>query len=309
MRRHHPTSRRLRVFLPALSATLLGALLFAGAAQASFFGPEAGPTRNAQEIKNLYWIVFAIACVIFVGVMGTMIYSLIRFRSSKHPLAAQIRGNTKLEIGWTIGPAIILVALAVLTFVKLDPIRNPENSGPDGLPSADAVLTADATKRVPPNGKALDIKVNGQQYVWRYTYPTSFGNVFSYEEMVVPVNTTVILDITAQDVAHSWWIPKLGGKADAIPGYTNHTWFKVTEPGVYHGQCAELCGRNHANMIADVRVVSVPEFEAWVRRQKAAIQAANGSIAKVREQIQKSGFQPKQAAQATAPPTGGQTTP
>ena len=102
--------------------------------------------------------------------------------------------------------------------------------------------------------------------------------------MVVPTDTTVTLTIRSQDVAHSWWIPKLGGKFDAIPGSTNYTWFKISKPGLYTGQCAELCGRNHANMTAQVRAVPLTEFEAWYADQKAAILAANKSAAAIRTQ-------------------------
>jgi cytochrome c oxidase subunit 2 len=110
--------------------------------------------------------------------------------------------------------------------------------------------------------------------------------------MVVPVDTTVTLDIKAQDVAHSWWIPKLGGKFDAVPGYTNHTWFKI--PGkfaanggtVFYGQCAELCGRNHANMTARVKAVSVEEYQRWLDQRKADIKAAEDAAAKQRQQLQ-----------------------
>ena len=87
--------------------------------------------------------------------------------------------------------------------------------------------------------------MNGQQYLWRYDYP---GGATSYYEMVVPTNTTVVLKITSSDVQHSWWIPKLGGKADAVPGHTNETWFKISKEGIYKGQCAELCGSGHADM-------------------------------------------------------------
>jgi cytochrome c oxidase subunit II len=104
--------------------------------------------------------------------------------------------------------------------------------------------------------------------------------------MVVPVDTTVTLDIESQDVAHSWWIPKLGGKADAIPGYTNHTWFKISKPGLYRGQCAELCGANHANMIAHVRALPVDQYEAWIVRQKRLIDQANQAAAQERQQFQ-----------------------
>jgi cytochrome c oxidase subunit 2 len=98
--------------------------------------------------------------------------------------------------------------------------------------------------------------------------------------MVVPTNTTVTLDIVSQDVAHSWWIPALGGKQDAVPGYTNHTWFKISKPGVYRGQCAELCGRNHADMVATVRAVPPAAYDAWFARQKRDIETARAEQAK-----------------------------
>jgi cytochrome c oxidase subunit 2 len=102
---------------------------------------------------------------------------------------------------------------------------------------------------------------------------------------VVPVGVTVTLDIRSQDVAHSWWIPKLGGKMDAIPGYTNYTWFKVTKPGVYRGQCAELCGRNHANMIAFVRAVPPEEYKQYIERLKSDIKSANDAAAVSRKKL------------------------
>jgi cytochrome c oxidase subunit 2 len=101
--------------------------------------------------------------------------------------------------------------------------------------------------------------------------------------MVAPLNTTVTLKIRANDVQHSWWIPDLGGKFDAVPGYTNFTWFKASKLGTYLGQCAELCGRNHANMTARVRIVSPQEFEAWYARQKAQIRLADKQAAAKRE--------------------------
>src|SRR5689334_24876910 len=261
---------------PGLIISLLAPLAVPAAAFGDALSPESGGSPNADKIDTLYWIIFILGMVVFVGVMGTLLYSIIKFRARRGAVAAQIRGNTRLEIGWTIGAAVILVVLAVVTFIQLPGIRNPPNSGPNGLQLADRVLVAAGpTKDLPPNGKSLNICVNGQQYIWRYTYAPNCSNapldsVFAYQEMVVPTDTTVTLDIDAQDVAHSWWIPKLGGKFDAIPGYTNHTWFKI--PGklagtTFRGQCAELCGRNHANMIGFVRAVTPDHDTAWLAHQ------------------------------------------
>jgi cytochrome c oxidase subunit 2 len=272
-------------------------LVTAGTAFADAITPESGGSPNADEIDSLYKLVLAVAVVIFIGVEGALFYSLFKFRARKGAVAAQIRGNTRLEVGWTVGAALILVVLAAFTFAKLGDIRNPPNSGPNGLQLANGTLVAAGpSKRLPPNGRSLNVCVNGQQYIWRYTYASDCGNAplnsaFSYQEMVVPVDTTVTLDINAQDVAHSWWIPKLGGKFDAIPGYTNHTWFKI--PGkfagkVFTGQCAELCGRNHANMTAQVRAVTPPEFERWLDQRKKDIKAADDAAAQERKQIERS---------------------
>jgi cytochrome c oxidase subunit 2 len=288
-----PTRTHSRLLVLATLAALGLLLAFAGSAFADAFTPESGGSPNANDIDSLYKLVLAVAVIVFVGVEGALFYSLFKFRARKGAVAAQIRGNTRLEIGWTLGAAVILVVLAAFTFAKLGGIRNPPNSGPNGLQLADGVLTASGpSKRLPPNGRSLNIDVNGQQYIWRFTYPdgdnNSLNNVFSYEELVVPVDTTVTLDIRAQDVAHSWWVPKLGGKFDAVPGYTNHTWFKI--PGrlagtVFTGQCAELCGRNHANMTARVRAVTPQQFEEYLRRRKADIKAADDAAAVQRRRV------------------------
>jgi cytochrome c oxidase subunit II len=254
-------------------------VLVPAGAFAGIITPKDGASPNAHDIDTLYRVALYIALVVFVGVEGTLLYSLIRFRARRGAVPAQIRGNTRLEVGWTVGAALILVVLSGLTFAKLSDIQDPPNSGADGASLANgSVLVASADRRLPPNGRSLNILVNGQQYLWRYTYPDGdnnlLNNVFNYEEMVVPTNTTVTLDIVSQDVAHSWWIPELGGKMDALPGYTNHTWFKVTRPGVFRGQCAELCGRNHANMVATVRAVPPAEFDAWLAQQERDIETA-----------------------------------
>jgi len=291
-----PAISRSRRLAFALLVALAALLAFSGAAFADAFTPESGGSPNADEIDSLYKLILVVAVVIFIGVEGALLYSLVKFRARKGAVAAQIRGNTRLEVGWTVGAALILVVLAAITFFKLNDIRNPPNSGPNGLQIADvgALYASGPTKKLPPNGRALNVCVNGQQYIWRYTYASDCDNaplssVFSYQEMVVPVETTVTLTINAQDVAHSWWIPKLGGKFDAIPGYTNYTWFKIPAKyagTTFTGQCAELCGRNHANMTAQVRAVTPSEYEKWLDDRKADIKAADSAAAEQRKKFE-----------------------
>ena len=205
-----------------------------GPASADFWTPESGGSPNADDIDTLYKIVLAVAVVVFFGVEGALLYSLFKFRARKGAVAAQIRGNTRLEIGWTVGAAVILVVLAVRHVHQAR--RHPQpgrTRAPDGLQTAGRPILAAAGRRAPAAERQVaEHRVNGQQYIWRYTYPD--GRLehprqrrSPTTEMVVPTDTTVTLDIRAQDVAHSWWIPKLGGKFDAVPGYTNHTWFKI----------------------------------------------------------------------------------
>jgi len=261
--------------------------------------PENGPSKNANDIAELYALILAMATVVFVGVEGCLIWFMLRFKGRRGSVAAQIHGNTRLEIGWTVGAAVILVFITVVTFIKLPGIKNPPASDIDaqGNKVAATTLVASTDQPAPPKGAKLNIVVDGQQYVWRFQYPRQGDKeVFAYEEMVVPVGMTVTLDITADDVAHSWWIPELGGKMDAIPGYTNKTWFKADEPGLFRGQCAELCGRNHANMYARVRAVPLEEYQRWFDQQAAGIKAARELGAKQRGQIQQ---QQREAAQRT----------
>jgi cytochrome c oxidase subunit II len=301
--------RRARLLGLAVPAALVVLLALAGPASADLLTPESGGSQNADDIDTLYKLVLVVAIVVFVGVEAALFYSLFKFRARKGAVAAQIRGNTRLEIGWTAGAAAILVVLSVVTFLKLGEIRTPPNSGRSGLDVANGVLTAAGPQqRLPPNGRSLNIEVNGQQYIWRYTYPDGdrnpLNNAFSYEEMVVPLDTTVTLEIRAQDVAHSWWIPKLGGKFDGVPGYTNYTWFKIPSDKVkagteFDGNCAELCGRNHANMRATVRAVTPQEYERYIEERKRAIRQANEAAAKQRQAEEGTTPQGPDAPQAT----------
>jgi len=248
----------------------------------AFFTPESGGSSNANQIDSLYKITLVVALIIFVAVEGGLLYALIKFRWRKGRVAAQIRGNTRLEVGWTVGAAVILLALAILTFAKLSSIQNPSNSSPGGdkLASSGGLLYASSERKLPPDGKALNIRVIGRQYIWQYVYPGSsepdgLGAPYSYEEMVVPTKTTVTLDIVSADVVHSWWVPQLGGKFQAVPGYHSYTWFKIEKPGIYKGQCAILCGRGHARMVATVKAVPPAQFDEWLAYQKKLITEAN----------------------------------
>jgi cytochrome c oxidase subunit 2 len=281
-----PSRRRPALLVAALTVSLVAALLLPTDAFANFFTPKSGGSPNANQIDSLYKIILYIAAVVFVIVEGALLYSVVRFRSKKSKVAAQIHGNTPLEIGWTVAAALILVVLTVVTFVKLPSIINPPNSTASG-----SFLSASVTEPTPPNGKALTICVQGRQYIWRYVYGNgclkdSFKLPYSYQEMFVPANTTVILDIQSSDVIHSWWVPSLGGKVDAVPGYTVYTWFKAPHAGaLYHGQCAQLCGRQHAFMTALVRVLTPTQYTQWLQTQANAIQTANTQVTQLRQML------------------------
>jgi cytochrome c oxidase subunit II len=273
-----------RVPAPAL----LALLATASPAAAGLILPEAGGgSKQAEDTQTLYLIILVIAAIVFAGVEGVLIYCMFRYRARKGRVAAQIHGNTRLEIGWTVGAAVILVFLTVATFVMLPGIKDPAASDIDinGNAIASNAAFASTDQDAPPRGEAMNIDVDGMQYAWRFSYPRlDDKKVFSFTELYVPVGMTITLDIRSNDVQHSWWIPALGGKMDALPGYTNKTWFKVTEPGEWHGQCAELCGRNHANMYASVKALPYPEWKAWYDRQAADIESAEEDAAAGREE-------------------------
>jgi cytochrome c oxidase subunit 2 len=236
-------------------------------------------------------IILYIAAVVFIGVEAALIYSVFKFRAKKVAAAAQIHGNTRLEIGWTVAAALILVVLTVVTFVKLPSIINPPNSGPHGF------LTASLGEPTTPNRHQLTVCVTGRQFIWRYTYGATCKNgaygaklPYSYTEMVVPADTTVVLAIQSTDVIHSWWVPSLGGKVDAVPGYTTYTWFKAPHAGsVYRGQCAQLCGREHYAMMARVKVVTPQQYTAWVAYQSKLISSANAQVTQLRKILTSNG--------------------
>jgi cytochrome c oxidase subunit 2 len=287
----------IRAFALALFGATFLLLVTAPGALADALTPESGGgSPNSERIDTLYKYAFALGILMFLLVEGVLIYCLIRFRHRRGgPEPRQIRGNTTLEVGWTVGAAVLLVVLSVVTFIYLPGIRNPTAPSANGL-NASATQFASIDQKAPPGDprRSLTIDVNGQQYVWRYTYP---NGAYSYYDMVVPYDTTVVLNITSSDVVHSWWIPKLGGKADAVPPaskYVNKSWFKITKEGNRHygrftnasyftGNCAELCGDNHADMRARVIALPPDQYLQWVDQQKQLIAESQQALAKQRQ--------------------------
>ena len=169
------------------------------------------------------------------------------------------------------------MALAAVTFIKLPAIQDPPNGSRQPVAVVDLVrrtVSERTNATCLRTAKRSKIVVVGRQYLWQYLYPigetephNGLGRPYAYEEMVVPTETTISLDVVSADVVHAWWVPALGGKVQAVPGYHNYTWFKIPTLGVFHGQCAFLCGRLHARMIATVRAVPPAQFEAWLAKK------------------------------------------
>ena len=274
--------RRLALMALAIGLTIALGLVLAATAGADALTPDAGPSENAVKIDTLYKIVFYIGLAVVGLVWGVLFYSLFRFRARRGRHAPQVFGNAPLELGWTIAAAAIVSIIALITLLMVPDIRNPPASGSASLAEARSQNAAIDQPPPPSGSKALNLTVSGQQYIWRYQYP---NGAVSFQEMVVPVDTTVTLDIKANDVVHSWWIPKLGGKADAVPGYTNKTWFKATETGTFGVQCTEYCGSGHAVMSAEVTVVEQQQYQAWVENQKKLIAQAQKLAVEMRKQF------------------------
>lgn len=224
-----------------------------------------GVTPLSRDMYNLHMIAILVCGVIGVLVFGVMIYSLIRHRKSRGYVPATFHDNVKVEIIWTIIPFLILVALAVPATKVLTRLENSDNSD-------------------------VTIKVVGYQWKWQYQYldqGISFFSILStpYKQihnqqpkgewyllevdkpLVVPIHKKIRFLVTANDVVHSWWVPELGVKRDAIPGFMHEAWAKIDKPGIYRGQCAELCGINHGFMPIVVQAVPENEFNQWVATQ------------------------------------------
>ena len=231
--------------LAAFSLALFFALLCAGAAAAApgGLGPPNPETDSGEAISDLYWAVFAVCAVVFVAVESALVLFVIRFRrrrgTPEETEGPQIHGNTRLEIIWTIIPSLVLVAIALFTFTRIPSVQAKGND-------------------------ELRIRVEAHQFYWQYVYP---NGAISLDELRLPVGRTVALELTTHDVNHSWWVPALTGKLDAIAGRTNVLRFKPKRTGAWEGQCAEFCGIQHAVMYTRVQVVEEAAFNSWLQKQ------------------------------------------
>ncbi len=230
-------------------------------------------TRDAELISDLYNVVLVFAVIIFVLVEGLLIYSVIRFRRrSADEMPEQIHGSRAFELAWTIIPAILI---AVIFGLSVDTLGRMTARGTLSNPVAHvhAINDVAARQRVE-RAQPVDlvIEVIGRQWVWQYKYPGGDG-VTTSEELVVPANKNIRLDMTAADVIHAWWMPELGPMIYVNPGEMSYVWFNVP-PGDYIGQCNVYCGVAHARMISRVKALPQAEYDEWYAKQAATSSAA-----------------------------------
>lgn len=238
-----------------------GALLVVLALTLTACGPEPQsallPASDfAQTLQDLFANIFWWAVGVFVVVEGVLLYALVKFRDRpENEEAAQFHGHTLLEIAWTLAPALILVAIFI--------------------PTAQAIFQVDQ----PPEdaAEALKVEVIGHQWWWRFNYPDL--GITTANEMHVPVDRRVELELSSNDVIHSYWVPRLGGKRDVFPGRNTNLWFTPDSTGTYSGACAEYCGTSHALMKTRVVVQDSADFREWVRHQEQPAEAPTDSLA------------------------------
>ena len=244
----------------SIAAVVLGALALAAPAVADNAGltPVDPKSPNAEAINDTYYVLLGVTGVVFLAVEIALVVFLLRYRRGNRPVDAegpQIHGNTRLELLWTIVPVFLVAILVGYVFYRLPDVTDVTQAAIEPAEEPDLV-----------------IDVEGRRFHWEFRCPD--GRI-TYDTMVVPVDRTVELNVTAPDfdVIHSWWIPALGGKIDAIPGRLNHTWFRAEEAGEYEGSCAEFCGLQHAEMTMLVRAVDAGGYEAEVARLAGSGQA------------------------------------
>jgi len=259
--------------LPSLALAVLVALATAGVAAAGNggFAPVPPASPNAVHIRHAYFLILGFTVAIFILVETLLVVFVVKYRSRGRPRAvegAQVHGHTRLELIWTAFPVVILAIIAGFVFYE--------------LPSIDPAPAA---------ADPIHITVEGHQYYWQYDYPNGARSIGT---MHAPVGAVVDLKVTSPDVIHSWWIPALGGKIQAIPGRINHTWFQATKAGSYGGQCAQLCGAFHASMLGTVQAESKQAYRHYLATWQETIgkQIWNGVCATCHGNLGQGGYGP-----------------
>jgi len=231
--------------LSSLALAVLVALATAGVATAANggFSPVEPASPNAHHIQGAYYLILGFTAAIFVLVESLLVIFIVKYRSRGRARAvegAQVHGHTRLELIWTAFPVVILAIIAGFVFYE--------------LPNVDSAPAA---------ADPIHVTVEGHQYYWQFDYTDSPDHARSIGTLHVPAGRVVDLTVVSPDVIHSWWVPALGGKIQAIPGRINHTWFQA-DPGSYEGQCAELCGVFHASMGATVQAGTQQQYDHYL---------------------------------------------
>jgi cytochrome c oxidase subunit II len=229
----------------------------AGLLAASGLTPVEPASPNTERIEDLFWFVTFWAAVVLLAVAVPLVYFVWRYRSRGRPRTLegpQVHGSTRLEIAWTVVPIVILLIVSVFTFYKLPGITLEAAAGEE----------------------SLEVVVEGRQFYWQYRYP---NGVIAINTLRVPADRLVKLEITApeSDVIHSYWVPNLLAKFDAIPGRVIETAFRG-RPGTYEGQCAEFCGIQHAVMFAEIEAIPEAEFDAWLQQEARAQETGDSNL-------------------------------
>jgi cytochrome c oxidase subunit 2 len=297
---------RRKILLAAALGLLAIALVAAPAAQAIDLAPPAPHSPNAETIRSAYWVTFVIVLALIVLVNAALIAAVVRFRRrrGREPVRfAAGRGALRPVVGALVALATVLFVYGV---VRTENARTIEPSGPNGLgadqtaqvgvkgaPPASVLEAAPSADASPTGGESTDggtlqIDAIAQQWLWRFEYPghQPTDPSFSYGELVVPVDTAVILNITSTDVLHSWWVPSLGGQVQASPGEVSQTWFKADAVGRYPGSSTIFSGTSYPAMRSWVRVVTATEYQDYIDQHDAEIREAQGIVQKTQEEEQ-----------------------
>jgi cytochrome c oxidase subunit II len=238
----------------------------------------AAHSPNADDLSTLFWVMLVIAVVLVAAINLALIAVVLRFRAARGRQARRLKVRRPAQLGAAGAFAALAAVTFVLGVITTQNASEVEASGSEGLQAA-ALTTAQRGIEPPSGGVApLEIKADGQQWLWRYQYP---DGTYSYYELVVPVDTAVILNLGSTDVVHRWWVPGLSGKFDAVPGESNSTWFKADREGVYDGASYAFSGASYAVMRTRVRVVDVPTYQSWLQQQAAGIQEAQSFVQQV----------------------------